>query len=110
MFLSDVGEKPGKMYTMDRIDNNGNYEPTNVRWVTQSEQLINQRIRCDNKSGHKGIHWFERTSSWMVYINRDKKRIHIGYFKELHAAISARKSAEESLCQELITKTQAARM
>ena len=42
-FYEEVGPKPGPGYSIDRIDNNGNYEPGNIRWATQSEQNYNQR-------------------------------------------------------------------
>jgi hypothetical protein len=42
-FLSDVGKKPEPHLTLDRIDNDGNYEAANVRWADRTTQSRNRR-------------------------------------------------------------------
>lgn len=43
-FFADVGQRPSDQHSIDRIDVNGNYEPGNVRWATQQEQVENTRV------------------------------------------------------------------
>ena len=46
-FIMDVGRRPSPEYSLDRIDNDGNYEPGNVRWATADQQAANK--------GRKGV-------------------------------------------------------
>jgi len=67
-------------YSIDRIDNNGNYERGNLRWGTRTEQGINRRIQKTNISGFQGVSWHKNNKKWTVHARTYKKRKTIGYF------------------------------
>jgi hypothetical protein len=50
-FIEDMGFRPSVNHSVDRIDNDGNYEPGNCRWATTSEQQTNKRRSTRKKPG-----------------------------------------------------------
>ena len=66
--------------TIDRINNDGNYEPSNCRWTNSTIQACNKRILIStNTSGYKGVTKI-RYKKWRSVISIKRKSIHLGCF------------------------------
>jgi hypothetical protein len=75
-------------YSLDRKDNNGNYEPGNIRWADRTTQNRNQRRMNNNISGFIGVSRCGR--KWVSSIKVNKKHIYIGLFNNKIDAAKAR--------------------
>lgn len=69
-FLADMGERPSIDHSIDRIDTDGNYEPSNCRWATRSEQQQNKRRYTHGDQCKRG-HVYAVDG---VYLNRNGAR------------------------------------
>lgn len=93
-FLNDMGERPSMEYTLERIDNDGNYEPSNCKWGTRTEQMINQRINRKNKTGVRGVSYNESSGTYCAYLCIEGVRHQKHHLKSIDEAINARREME----------------
>lgn len=89
-FLLHVGKRPSPSHSIDRINNDGNYEPGNVRWSTVYEQALNQRLRRTNKSGAVGVRFDQRRGKWIAEARRVGKTVFCREFNSYDEAVTER--------------------
>ena len=93
-FYADMGPKPTLQHTIERLDNDRDYEPSNCKWATKTEQRHNNRIPKNNTTGIRGVSWAAKSNKYSVIIGFCGKMLHIGSFKTLAEAAEARRQAE----------------
>lgn len=55
-FLADMGDRPSPQHSLDRVDPNGNYEPSNCRWATAAEQCETRRLSASRVASVLAAH------------------------------------------------------
>jgi hypothetical protein len=67
----------------------------NLRSASRTDNCQNISLPSHNKSGHIGVSWIKSHNAWTVYVKVNKKNKWLGYYKDLDAALAARKAGEQ---------------
>jgi hypothetical protein len=90
MLLNLTQELVADHINHNKIDN----RKSNLRAVSQQENMHNKSTFKSNKSGHTGVHYNKKANRWTVSIGYNGKAKYIGCFKTIEEAVKARKEAE----------------
>ena len=97
-FIEDMGKKPSLLHSLDRIDVNGNYEPSNCRWATDYEQRTNKQNTILYEINGIELHM----SGWAKKLKIDKgnfnKQINKNGFEYVYNRIINKQNKNKQLC------------
>jgi hypothetical protein len=95
-FIEHVGHRPSVLHTLERKDNDKNYEPGNVYWVSRKEQARNRRTNYAitfNGETLKLVEWAERTGIAAGLISVRIKKLNWTVEKALTTPVKKRKTS-----------------
>ena len=92
IWLYVYGEWPNSIDHINR--NKHDNRISNLRNVSHSTNLKNQKLRSTSSSGVHGVHWYKAGNKWHSEIKVNYKKICLGYSDSLLDAVCIRKSAE----------------
>ena len=84
IYIWHYGNEPKYIDHIDNIRTNNKIE--NLREVTISQNCKNGKLRTNNKSGVKNVHWYKRDQKWSVDLKINKKLKNFGKFEDLELA------------------------
>lgn len=80
-FYKEMGPRPTREHSIDRIDNSRGYEPGNCKWSTPYEQSMNRSNSSEFQSRHRYVSWNKRKKMWKASVCLGKgERVYLGYF------------------------------
>lgn len=94
-FVKDMGNRPSKDYSIDRVNSDGDYHPSNCRWATRFEQNQNMGLKKTNTTGYKGIS--SSGSNWKTEIRSKGRKFHLGVYSSKEEAALAYNYASQIL-------------
>lgn len=95
IYLHRVINKTPIGWNTDHINRNKlDNRKSNLRTVTQTQNMHNVGMFKTNTSGFKGVSWNKVMNKWESYIWNNNKKINLGYFEDILKAFSIRKQAE----------------
>lgn len=80
-FLQDMGRRPDKTYTLDRINPDGNYGPNNCRWATKRQQGYSRRTTHDSGERFIGVYERKWKNTYYEATVTNNGYVYLGLFK-----------------------------